>query len=75
MVEMSFAGYDSLFATRKWHSDGPSTPRSSEQVYVSTEYRIFWPVLIGEWVLILLAAGSLFFVLSRRLIRGKDLSN
>jgi hypothetical protein len=65
--ERSFAGYDFLFAGPKWESQGPPIATTPGQTFDVTEYRIFWPVLFGEWVVICLAAVSLFVVLSRRL--------
>jgi hypothetical protein len=65
--ERTFVGYDFLFADRKWETVGPPTAPASGQTFDVTEYRIFWPVLVGEWLVSCLAAGSLFVVLSRRL--------
>jgi hypothetical protein len=63
----TFMGYEFLFADRKWETVGPPTTPASGQTFDVTEYRIFWPLLVGEWVVICLAAGYLFLMLSRRL--------
>jgi hypothetical protein len=69
--ERTFVGYHFLLGSSKWQTVGPPTARLAGQTFDVTEYRIFWPVLIGEWLLLSLAAGYLFVVLSRRLCVGR----
>lgn len=67
--EVTFVGYHGLFAGREWQTDAVELPpqRSSGELFEATEYRIFWRLLIGEWVVIGLTAGSLFLFVSWRL--------
>lgn len=67
--DASFAGYHFLFADRRWQTNAssPNKLASSGQVYDVTGYRIFWGLLIAEWVVIVCAAAGLFFLLSSRL--------
>jgi hypothetical protein len=65
----SFAGYDSLFADAKWRRTGPTNP-PSETYFDATEYEVLWPLLVGEWVVVLLVGAGLFSMWSRRMRRG-----
>ena len=67
--EQTFVGYDSLFASSKWQSTGPTAPRAPGQYFDVTEYRIWWPLLTGEWFVIACVASVLFVVLRARLHR------
>lgn len=64
--ERAFAGYDFLFAESKWEAQEPPVLMTPGEKFDVTEYRIFWPVLLCEWVVICLAAVCLLVVLSRR---------
>jgi hypothetical protein len=66
VYEATFVGYDWLLADEKWRRIAPPAVASG-QLFDATEYRICWPVLIVEWVVVGAAAGCLFVVLSRRL--------
>jgi hypothetical protein len=65
----TFAGYDLLFADPKWQRIGPANP-ASDTYFDVTEYQVFWPLLVGEWIVVLMGGGVLFFVVSRRLRRS-----
>lgn len=67
--EVTFAGYHGLFGGREWQTGAIERPpqRSSGEHFEATEYRIFWRLLIGEWVVIGLTAGSLYLFVSWRL--------
>src|SRR5262245_30999763 len=45
VYDQTFAGFDYLFAGRKWQTIGPPTVPASEQYFDFTEFQIFWPVL------------------------------
>jgi hypothetical protein len=64
--ERAFAGYDFLFAGAKWEAQEPPMLTTPGETFDVTEYRIFWPALLAEWVAICLAAVCLIVVLSRR---------
>ncbi len=64
--ERAFAGYDFLFAGSKWEAQEPPMLTTPGETFDVTEYRIFWSVLLCEWVVICFAAVCLLVVLSRR---------
>ena len=64
--EPTFVGYDFFFAGPKWESPEPPVGTTPGETFVVTEYRIFWTVLLAEWVVIVLAACILFIVFSQR---------
>jgi hypothetical protein len=70
--QQRFAGYDVLFAGAKWERVESPRQRASGDFYDATEYRICWPVLVGEWVVLGLSALTAFVVLSRRLRRERQ---
>ena len=70
VYERTFVGFDFLFAGRKWQRIGPTTAVGSGQTFDVTEYQILWPVLVGEWIVIMAVAGYVFVVRSRRLRVG-----
>ncbi len=67
--ETSFAGYHWLLAGNEWQTEkmGPLALPASGAVFEVTEYRIYWRLLIGEWVGIVFAAVCVFIISSRRL--------
>jgi hypothetical protein len=66
VYEKTFAGYDWLFAESKWQTNAPRVVASG-QFFDVTDYRIYWPLLVAEWVAVGLGAACLFVLLSRRL--------
>lgn len=62
----SFAGYDWLFAGPNWQRVPESGPRS-EAYFDAVEYQVFWPVLLAEWVVILVLAGVAYVAVFRRI--------
>ncbi len=64
--ERAFAGYDFLFAGTKWEAQEPPMLTTPGDTFDVTEYRIFWPVLVVEWVVICFVAVCLIVGLSQR---------
>jgi hypothetical protein len=64
--ERAFAGYDFLFAGAKWEAQEPPRLTTPGDTFDVTEFRIFWSVLLAEWVVICFAAVCLIVVLSGR---------
>jgi hypothetical protein len=62
--DRTFVGYHFLFASRKWQTGEPT--KTSCGHFDVTEHRICWPVLVGEWAVILLAAVFLIVAQPRR---------
>jgi hypothetical protein len=71
VYEQTFAGYDYLMAGAKWQRTGPANA-SSGTYFDADEYQVFWPLLVGEWVVLLLVGGGLFIVVSRRIRRSLE---
>jgi hypothetical protein len=71
VYERTFAEYDLLFAKEKWEalekSRHPTLVENHWEYYDITEHWVFKPLLVAEWVVIFLTAGSLYVVLTRRL--------
>ncbi len=64
----SFAGFDSLRSPEKWASvKNPPNPNSDSH-FESTEFQIFWPALVGEWLVVGVISVAAFCTLSRRWI-------
>jgi hypothetical protein len=70
--EQTFVGFDWLFADAKSRTIGPPTQPMSEQFFDVTEFRLYGPVLVAEWVAIGLVAIYLYVTLSRRLRIGRS---
>jgi hypothetical protein len=70
--DQTFVGYDFLFAGPKWETLELPTTEAKDGTFDVRQYRIFWPLLVGEWVVICVAAGSLFVVLSWRMQVGTE---
>jgi len=67
--DRSFAGFDYLLASQKWsHTTTPPNP-SSDTYFESREFTLWWPLLIAEWMMVLVAAGACYFRLSRRVFQ------
>lgn len=64
----SFAGFDSLLTPEKWSSVKTPPNSNSGELFESTEFQIFWPALVGEWLVIGAVAVTVFSSLSRRWI-------
>ncbi|OAI41466.1 hypothetical protein AYO40_03145 [Planctomycetaceae bacterium SCGC AG-212-D15] len=65
--EQHFIGYDFIFSESKVNRTDPPGPRSSGYFFDATEHRIWWPVLMVEWTVVVVAAVALFAFLSWRL--------
>jgi hypothetical protein len=71
--KQTFAGYDFLFAEEKWHRTGPAIVPSDTYFDVE-EYQVFAPLLVGEWVAILLVGVGIFIIVSRQTRRRLKMS-
>src|SRR5262249_35784642 len=63
VYDRTFAGFDFIFSGQKWTRT--PDPNVSGQLFDSTEYDIYWPVLIGEWLVVVVGAGIWFIKSSR----------
>jgi len=66
IYERTFVGFDYLYSDAKAQAIQQPGPRSSGDYFDVMEYRIWWPMLVGEWVIIGFATICLCVVLSRR---------
>jgi hypothetical protein len=67
IYESSFAGFDYLFATRKWNATWTPPGPSPGENFDSQEFNVCWSLLFFEWLPILATAFVCDVRLSRRL--------
>jgi hypothetical protein len=72
VYERTFVGYDFLLLKAKQETLERSTQPRWDGYSDVTEYQVFKPLLIAEWVIILLTAGCVYVVLTRRLHFGPE---
>lgn len=63
----SFAGFDFLFSTAKWHREQTPPNPSSDTYFKSIEYQIAYPVLLFEWFLLAVGGVVAYWRISRRI--------
>jgi hypothetical protein len=69
-LQQRFEGYDFLFShSKQERTEGERQPYLGA-VWDVTEHRIFWPLLYGEWAMILVGAVGVYAVCSWRLRVG-----
>ena|ERR1700722_17122374 len=52
VLRSEFDGYDFLFSPSKWRNPGADTLRASGSYFNAMEYRLNWPRLVTEWILL-----------------------
>jgi hypothetical protein len=68
-----FAGFDYLLASEKWKwKDESRLVRAASERFEVTEFRIFWPMLFGEWLLLWGGVIGIRFALRRRRRRIRE---
>jgi len=67
--ETSFAGFDFILASQKWVSVKTPPNPASDTLFDSREFAVFWPLLIAEWVAIIVSCVVSYVGLSRRVFR------
>jgi hypothetical protein len=67
VLRSEFDGYDFLLSSSKWRNPGTDTLRASESYFNAMEYRLNWPRLVTEWVLLeAIAAAGVVLALRKR---------
>lgn len=63
----SFAGFDFLFSSDKWHREQTPPNPSSDTYFRSIEYQLAYPILFIEWLILVALGVVLYWRLSKRI--------
>lgn len=66
----SFAGFDFLLSSEKWHREQSVPNPSSDTYFESIEYEISYPILLIEWLILLAIALFAYIRLAKRIFRS-----
>ena len=75
VYEKNFAGFDFALSRQKWtRVTEPANPVGTT-IFKSSEFEIFWGLLIVEWLIVAVIAALAYYKISRRVFKTGPLEN